>query len=44
MLNMVKSYDLLAIRQEEDGMFWVSAIPEGATQEEKNEKQQQGEE
>jgi len=28
LLNMVKAYDLLAVRQEEDGMFWVSAIPE----------------
>jgi len=28
LLNMVRAYDLLAVRPEEDGMFWVSAIPE----------------
>jgi len=39
LLNMVRAYDLLAVRQEEDDAFWVSAIPEGeAAHEEKNEK------
>ena len=28
LLKMVRAYDLLAVRQEEDGTFWVSAIPE----------------
>ena len=39
LLNMVRAYDLLAVRQEEDGLFWVSAIPEDeAAREKKNGK------
>jgi len=31
LLNMVRAYDLLAVRQEDDNVFWVSAIPKEET-------------
>jgi hypothetical protein len=35
LLNMVRAYDLLAVKQEEDGIFWVCAIPEDEASQEK---------